>query len=106
MPRQPRSQFSPSPAFALPVGLPPSAETGYRLPRLVIRAGSRAGIFMRIPIARLVFASLLASSPLLGQTPVFVPVETREPPLADEVSDRSRGGYDPDETSEVQPAQY
>jgi uncharacterized repeat protein (TIGR01451 family) len=61
---------------------------------------------MRFPLGRLIFALLLASSPLLGQVPVFVPVESREPPFADELPDRARGGYDPDESSEVRAAQY
>ncbi|HEX3151009.1 MAG TPA: DUF11 domain-containing protein [Gemmataceae bacterium] len=61
---------------------------------------------MRFSFARLFFISLIASSPLLGQGPVLVPVESREPPLASDLPDRLGGGFDPDESSEVRPAQY
>ena len=61
---------------------------------------------MRIPIARLIFAILVAGSPVFGQTPMYLPVETREPPLADDLRDGARGGYDPDESSDIRPIQY
>ena len=49
---------------------------------------------------------LLVSSPLFAQVPVGFPAQSREPPLADERPVRVRGGYDPDESSDVRPAEH
>src|SRR5262245_45874288 len=62
---------------------------------------------MDVPRATLLFPLLLASGALLGQEPGPFPIQTREPPLADErPAARAGGWFDPDEDTDVRPADH